>query len=238
MAVVRLPSLNSAFHICSSPRPKKAPTNVSRQWSNFPLQNAARRSKLGSRPIGRQIIVTAALGLLVTFFANGCFAQAIYQPTSKQQQALRRFLLNFAGQPYSPLEKERPTRYASAFVGLRDNGTPEVIIYLTGRKWCGSGGCVTLILAPSDASYKLITKITITQLPIRVLTATSHGWHDISVVVQSGGIIHPYEADLSFDGTTYPTNPSVPPAKHLINVAPGKVVIPLAALSGGQLLYP
>src|SRR5579859_3880939 len=121
------------------------------------------------------------------------------------------FLRNYLGEPYPPFEEQGPTRYSSAFVDLKDDGTKAVIVYVSGRGWCGTGGCVMLILAPEGASYRVVTKTTITRPPIRVLATKSNGWHDISVVVSGGGIsVH--EVELSFDGKTYPSNPSVPPA--------------------------
>ena len=71
---------------------------------------------------------------------------------------------------------------------------------------------MTLVLTPEGASYRVVTKIRITRPPIRVLATSSHGWHDIGVWVQGGGIQRGYEAKLQFDGKTYPSNPSSPPA--------------------------
>jgi hypothetical protein len=45
--------------------------------------------------------------------------------------------------------------------------------------------------------------------------------------VQGGGIQPGYEAKLSFNGKTYPKNPSVPPAQRLTQQAVGKVVVPV-----------
>jgi hypothetical protein len=165
-------------------------------------------------------------------------AQKVYQPSSKQQASLKRFLGDYLGKPYKPFEQEEPTRYSSAWVHLTDDEVPDVIVYLTGRGWCGTGGCVTLILAPSDGSYKLVTKITITRPPIRVLVTKSHDWHDISVWVQGGGIEPGYEAKLSFNGKKYPSNPSVPPAKALTGEISGKVVISNDDTLHSNALYP
>ena len=118
-----------------------------------------------------------------------------------------------------------PSQYMSAFVDLRDDGVEEVVVYLTGTKWCGSGGCTTLILAPKADTYRVITRITITRPPIRVLHTKTNGWHDLAVQVGGGGIVA-HEAGLSFYGTSYPKNPTVPPAKWLGRKANGKVVIP------------
>ena len=159
------------------------------------------------------------------FLAAGCLAQAKPQAGSKQDNSLKSFLQNYVGR--SDIDKK--TLYFSAFVDLKDDGNQEVIVYLTSDGWCGSGGCTTLILAPTDSTYRVLRRITITQLPIRVLTTKSNGWHDIAVHVQGGGIIDAYEAKLSFDGRTYPGNPSTPPAQRLTEKAEGKVVVPLTA---------
>lgn len=84
-----------------------------------------------------------------------------------------------------------------------------------------------LVLAPEGASYRVITETTVTRLPIRVLSTKSNGWHDITVTVAGGGILIGYEAELSFDGKTYPSNPSVPPARPLevAGKAEGKTVL-------------
>jgi hypothetical protein len=165
-------------------------------------------------------------------------AQKVHQPSSKQQVSLKKFLRDYLGKPYKPFEQEEPARYSPAWVDLADDEVPDVIVYLTGRGWCGTGGCVTLILAPSDGSYKLVGKITITRPPIRVLVTKSHDWHDIGVWVQGGGIEPGYEAKLSFDGKKYPNNPSVPPAKPLMGEISGKVVVSNDDMLHSFALYP
>jgi hypothetical protein len=191
-------------------------------------------------PSLRAIASAAAFFLLASMCpVAGGPAQAVQQPTSRQEESLRRFLRDYLGAPDPSFEPMEPTLYSAAFVDLKDDGTREVIVYVTGRAWCGSGGCITLVLAPKGSSYTLITEITITRPPIRALISKSHGWHDITVVVQGGGIIEPYEAKLSFDGETFPSNPTVPPAQELTEKVPGKVVVPLSALTeGGKRLYP
>jgi len=121
-------------------------------------------------------------------------------------------------------DDDKTARYFDALVDLNGDGKKEAIVYLVGRTWCGSGGCPTLVLVRNSASWKLLQYITITRPPIRVLSSTSHGWHNISVWVQGGGIHPGYEAELSFDGKTYSGNPSVPPARRLNRGAPGEVV--------------
>jgi hypothetical protein len=178
------------------------------------------------------MVAVAAVGFM--FLAASGLAQPQHKPSSDQMDSLKKFLQNYVGNS----DHDRATQYSSAFVDLRDDGTQEVIVYLTGDGWCGSGGCTTLVLVPTDSSYTVVTKITIVRPPIRILVTKSNNWHDIAVRVQGGGIINAYEAKLSFNGRTYPRNPSVPPAGRLAEKVAGEEVVPITALTEkGTPLY-
>jgi|CZKR01.1.fsa_nt_gi hypothetical protein len=170
----------------------------------------------------RWITVVALGGALA--FAPSIVAQTLKE-SLPQAESLKVFLQKYLGEPDPGFEKEASTRYSSAFVDLKDDGTKEFIVYVSGRGWCGTGGCVMLILAPEGESYKVVTRTMVTRLPIRVLTTKSNGWHDISVVVAGGRIQPGYEAELSFDGKTYPSNPTVSPARRLTGKARGETAI-------------
>lgn len=116
------------------------------------------------------------------------------------------------------------TRFVSATVSA---GRPkqEVVVYVSGRDWCGSGGCHLLVLAPQAGSFRVIGRATISRPPIRVLNTFSHGRPDLTVWVQGGGIDVGYQARLSFDGRRYPGNPSMPPARPMKHAAAGRTII-------------
>jgi hypothetical protein len=163
--------------------------------------------------------------------------QAQQQPTalvSTSEDSLKRFLQNYLRKPVSG--DDETARYSPAFVDLNGDGTQEVIVYVSGRRWCGTGGCVTLILSEQDSSYSVVTRITITRPPVRVLQDASKGWRSIAVWVQGGGIQPGYEAELRFNGKTYPSNPSVPPARRLPGKVAGEIVVPSS--QKGMPLYP
>lgn len=143
------------------------------------------------------------------------------------EESLKRFL--------QTLDNDKTTRYIAAFRDLNGDGKSEAIVYLLGRNWCGSGGCNTLILAPDGSSWRIVSNIRITRPPIRLLTRTSHGWHSLGIWVQGGGIQPGYEAELRFDGKSYPKNPSVPPARRLTGHLEGEVIIP--SVQDGKPLY-
>jgi hypothetical protein len=177
---------------------------------------------------------TTFFAFFATLLAATCLAQTGHRTSTAQQKSLKRFLQDDFKEPIAGEGKD--TQYFPAFVDLKDDGTREVIVYLTGDDWCGSGGCTTLILAPKDSSYRVVTKITITRPPVRVLATKSRGWHDIAVRVQGGGIVQAYEAKLSFNGRFYPTNSSMPPARRLAENVAGEVVVPFTVQ--GSRLYP
>lgn len=179
------------------------------------------------------LIMAAVFVVTASYPPHVGLAQTPHSPNSSQEQSLTNFLRGFLGDGPSGIDPT--TRYVASFVDLNDDGMQDVIVYVSGRNWCGSGGCNMYVLAPKGASYELMAKTTITRLPIRVLASKSHGWHDISVMVQGGGVIQAFEARLSFDGRKYPSNPSVPPARRLTEPAVGTVVIPLSAK--GKLLF-
>lgn len=123
------------------------------------------------------------------------------------------------------------TRYRIALPDLNRDGHPEALVYAIASRdgdgqanFCGSGGCLLYVLFLTANGYRKVTAITITRPPIRVLRTMSHGWQDISVQVAGGGISPRYEARLRFNGRTYPSNPSMPPATRK-NQPGGKEVI-------------
>lgn len=160
---------------------------------------------------------------------------AVCSVSPAQEDSLRRFLQNYAGS-LDDDPNVKATRYVAAFVHLRDDNSQQVIVYLIGTSWCGTGGCTTLILVPKESSYTVLTEMSVAQQPIRVLETKSNGWHDLGVWVQGGGIRPGYEARLSFDGKTYPDNPTVPPAQRLTTKVKGTVVVSYSAT--GEPLYP
>jgi hypothetical protein len=157
--------------------------------------------------------------------AQGRLTSGVKGPSA--EESLRLFL--------QTQDDNQTTRYLSAFCDLNGDGTPEAIVYLVSNERCGSGGCNTLILTRKGNSWRILANITITRPPIRVMSNTSNGWHSIGVWVQGGGIQPGYEAELCFDGNSYSSNPSVPPARRSKGKSVGQVIIP--SIQGATPLY-
>jgi len=131
---------------------------------------------------------------------------------------------------------DKKLRYIAAFHDLDGDGIPEAIVYPISSYWCGSGGCTLFVLKQAGGTWTEVSRSTISRPPIYVLSNVANGWHSLGVWVQGGGIQPGYEAQLDFDGHSYPLNPSVPPAQRLAGTPEGQVVI--AGLEGAKFLYP
>ncbi|MBF0871812.1 hypothetical protein [Gluconobacter japonicus] len=123
------------------------------------------------------------------------------------------------------------TRYSVALSDLNGDKQSEALIYAMATTvgngqadLCGSGGCTLYVLSLTPTGYRLVTSISVTRPPIRVLSSTTHGWHDLGVSVAGGGITARYEARLRFDGHRYPSNPTVPPETRATGKI-GKIII-------------
>ncbi len=97
------------------------------------------------------------------------------------------------------------TDYLEAWTDLNGDQIKDAVVLLQGGEWCGSGGCTMLIYhAKNDHSLSLITKTTVTNTPIYQLSTKQNGWSDLSVYSKGVG-----QVKLSFDGKSYPSNPSL-----------------------------
>ena len=169
-------------------------------------------------------LVSAALTIVCLATAQ----RAVTPQTSADEASVKTFLQSHA-------QNDKEARYIVAFRDLNGDGTREAIAYLISNDWCGSGGCSLFILTKAGRSWRVVTRTTVTQLPVRVLSATSHGWHSISVWVQGGGIQPGYEAELPFNGRRYPGNPSASPARRAKKNSPGEEII--SSTEKGKPLY-
>lgn len=172
----------------------------------------------------------AWIALIMIAFGLWSCANATNSST-RSGGALRSFLQKNVGM--GP-KFDKDMRYSFAVVSLHGHSKGQIIVYLSGMAWCGSGGCTELLLEPHGSSFRIINKFTLARLPIRILPSKSHGWHDLAMPVGGGGIIHRYLALLRFNGHKYPSNPSMAP-KLPTKLAGTGTEVPLS--ESGSLVY-
>ncbi|MCB2049951.1 MAG: hypothetical protein KDE63_00845 [Novosphingobium sp.] len=113
--------------------------------------------------------------------------------------------------------------YAVKGVDLNGDGRDEAVIYLSGPATCGSGGCSAYVLTPQGTGYRAVMDASVTRAPITVLDSSTNGWRDLTVDVGGGGGPSGH-AKMTFDGSSYPSNPTVAPARMTDKT--GTVLIP------------
>lgn len=116
------------------------------------------------------------------------------------------------------------TRYLSASTDLSGDGQADLIVHVLGPSACGSGGCPTLVFTSESGKYRLVSTISVTQLPVSISSRSSHGWRNLIVSVRGGGA-EAGSSELEFNGKSYPTNPTVPPARRTSDLSGSTVLI-------------
>jgi len=96
----------------------------------------------------------------------------------------------------------RLARYLYNRVDLNADGTDEVLVYLLGSFFCGTGGCNLLLFSETEDGYTLIDTFPTTRTPVILSSDRSAGWHDL-IRLQSGGGMPPSYVRHEFDGDRY-----------------------------------
>jgi hypothetical protein len=114
--------------------------------------------------------------------------------------------------------------YFDATADLNGDGTAEVVVYAAGPMFCGTGGCNMLVFTPADAGYRLVSQISVVQPPVRLSPRSHQGWRNLVVGIRGGGVPSGH-AELMFDGRSYPSNPTVPPAERVRDLRDMQILI-------------
>lgn len=122
-------------------------------------------------------------------------------PQAVAAKAITNYRINKGGQP-------GPYEYRGA--DLNGDGTPELVVYLSGDAWCAKTGCTLAVLRADKHGYKPVTTIRRVKRPIRVRAESKNGWR--TLVVNTGGAGMPVQTvALQFTGRGYPGNATLLP---------------------------
>ncbi len=103
-------------------------------------------------------------------------------------------------------------RYIYNRADLNGDGRAEVLVYMLGSSFCGTGGCTLLVFAPAEAGYTLVDAFPVSRTPVTVSPASTSGWSDL-VRLESGGGAAPSYVRHTFDGTRYVERERMPAAQ-------------------------
>ena len=105
-------------------------------------------------------------------------------------------------------------RFESGRIDLNADGTPEVLVLLTGPDFCGSGGCSLAVLTESAGTFTQIGDLSLVRAPIGAFESRSEGWRDLAVYIAGGGLEDAGMARVPFVDGAYAGNPTVAPAQR------------------------
>ena len=122
-------------------------------------------------------------------------AQPVAQPVAPQEaeasvdaQEVRTALLADLGDDLPSSDDGLPeSRFAFRVVELDGDEAPEVLAYLLGPMFCGSGGCDLKLLARQDGELVVRQTFPITQTPVVLGMAAESGWRDLWRTESGGG---------------------------------------------------
>lgn len=167
-----------------------------------------------------------SLALLGILTQAACATEAV-----QNSQALRSFLQNYLSKDLEEGFPYQPTRYSAAAAPLNEDKRL-IFVYLTGTLACGSGGCGGLIIEDTGKSFRVLEDFSLVSLPISVLPATTHGWHDLAFHQRGGGVADRIVV-LQFNGSRYVARMGedeprldIPPAYNLPVSTPGELLFP------------
>lgn len=121
-------------------------------------------------------------------------------------------------------ETDGIVRYYYNRIDLNGDEKPETFVYLLGPYVSGSGGSTAFIFENGEDGYKVVSRFTLVRNPIIVSDNMTNGWKDLIMYVSGGGI-EPFYAQIKFDGSKYPSNPSVQPQIKSGTVVKGTAII-------------
>ena len=102
----------------------------------------------------------------------------------------------------------KETQYRIAEIDLNGDKKKDALVLLQDSYWCGTGGCSMLVFTNKNNDFKLVSSISLVRAPVIVSETKTKNWRDIIVHVSGGGG-ETKNVALKFNGSSYPTNPSM-----------------------------
>jgi heat shock protein HslJ len=97
---------------------------------------------------------------------------------------------------------DNATRYVHGRVDLNGDGRAEVLVFLMGGYFCGTGGCNLMVFSEDAGRLTLIADFVRSRPPLIVSPKRTRGWSDL-FRLESGGGAPPVYVRHVFDGKTY-----------------------------------
>jgi len=104
---------------------------------------------------------------------------------------------------------ERWGRYVHAATDLDGDGREEMLVYLMGSLFCGTGGCTLQVYRPAPGGYALVNDFPVSRLPVVAADRQTNGWRDLWRLESGGGAPATYVRHV-FNGERYEERERIP----------------------------
>lgn len=115
--------------------------------------------------------------------------------------------------------QEAKPHYEVHRTDLNQDGHQDAIVYMQDKAWCDLNGCSLLVFQNTGIDFKLISKMKVSDKPIKMAQQANTGWSHLIVYSQENGFV-----SLQFDGASCPKNPSLSPIMGSEKVDTAKVI--------------
>lgn len=161
----------------------------------------------------RIILSLVSLILAFGYFHLNAFAQKSVKPkivsnVASEQKRNAALESDIITETEMTEESGKEVGYYYNFVDLNGDNVPEVLVYIFGGGYCGSGGCDLYIFKKVNEKYKLVSDIGLARNPIIVSQNKTKGWNDLIFFNVGGGIMRGYYSVCRFNGKSYCENPT------------------------------
>mgnify|MGYP000504120311 CR=1 FL=1 len=157
------------------------------------------------------------IALLLALFVQGCAGTPQTEPSSKPSatvkdptnEDLKAAMLAFLKKTGAPVS----STYNFVRFDLNGDKRREAILVLNSPYgyWCGTHGCVMLVMKAHDDKFTLVNSIQPVREPIYISRTKTKGWNNLIVRI-SGRWDETKNVLLRYDGSKYPKNPTkLPP---------------------------
>ena len=121
-------------------------------------------------------------------------------------EALRAAMLNFLKQTGAPVS----STYNFVRYDLNGDKRRDAIIMIKSPYgyWCGTHGCVMLIMKAHNKGFSLVNSIQPVREPVYISRTRINGWNNLIARVSGRKSNKAKDVALIFDGTSYPKDPS------------------------------
>jgi hypothetical protein len=151
-----------------------------------------------------QLLRVKALGaLLIIALAAAATAAAHANRISLEDTQFQRWLVHYLKSDSTGDDDLQNLVYGYALVDLNGDEKNEAVVWARDANLCGTGGCGLDVFVHGKSGWRFFARGPTTRPPIKILPTRSHGWRDLATWQYGGGIDHPFELWVRFDGHDY-----------------------------------